>query len=1102
MNRAKSYAEVWEEDVVIPTYGVGKPDKNPMFFEKRVYQGSQGKVYPYPVVDKILDEKENRCYCAVFLENDYLKVMVLPQLGGRIQRALDKTNNYDFVYHNEVIKPALVGLTGPWISGGIEFNWPQHHRPSTYQPLEYKLLQEKDAASVLISEVDRMYGTKGMMTIRLRPGRAYIEIEVQLFNPTPLPQTFLWWANPAVEAHEQTQSIFPPDVRFVMDHGKRDVSGFPIARGSYYKYDYSPGTDISRYWNIPVPTSFMAHKSDYDFVGGYDYRREAGILHVANHHISPGKKQWTWGNGDFGRAWDRNLTDHNGPYVELMTGVFTDNQPDFTWLMPGEEKRFVQRFLPYKAVGQVANANEDFVLGLERQEGSLRLSAYSTAVQPGITLQLTAGEEVLFSQTMDLSPETAFVHKMHVNETAEPLVLSVLGQDGTVLLKTLAQVPEHEIAMAATAMPAPEEIPTVEELCLAGQHLEQYRHATRSPVPYYLEGLRREGDHAGCNNAYGTLLLRWGLFEQSEQHFRRALKRLTWKNPNPQDGSASFGLGLSLYYQGRLDEAYDAFYKATWSAGQQTQSFYYLASISARQGRWQEAVRHGRSSLSRNYHNMKSRGLVALALHRMGDEDSAKQLCEETLQLDPFTQVCRLLMPETAHEVKQSGARVVINTTVDLLEAGCADMAAELLEEAAKQDPLAAYYLAWVRKQAGLPYESALQQARELPLDYCFPNRLEDLQVLSFALEAEPQDGAAAYCLGNLLYDKQRYQEAADCWQIAARQLPELATPLRNLAIYTYNKLGEPQQAISLMEEAFARDPIDARVLLELDQLRKRSGIRPEDRLKALEVQLPLVYARDDLLCEYVTLLNLSGRHQKALDIALHHHFHPWEGGEGKITGQYALALRELAIDALSQGEAKQACELLTRALTFPENLGEGKLIGAKDNDLYYWLGRAWEAQGNAEQAHTAWRKALEGQGDLGVARYYNDQPAEMLFYAGLAYEKLKQLEAAKQAFKALKAFGQQHLNDKPELDYFAVSLPDMQVFDADLDQLNREHCLFLMALGHQGLGDEQQAAHLLDQVLQLDPAHTGAAILKQQLQKRRWRIDRIVGPPSPRQSN
>lgn len=152
--------------------------------------------------------------------------------------------------------------------------------------------------------------------------------------------------------NENTQSIFPPDVHAVMDHGKRDVSRFPIATGVYYKHDYSAGVDISRYKNIPVPTSYMAEKSDFDFVGGYDYGRQAGILHMADHHISPGKKQWTWGCGDFGRAWDRNLTDEDGPYVELMTGVYTDNQPDFTWLKPFEEKTFTQYFMPYKAVGR------------------------------------------------------------------------------------------------------------------------------------------------------------------------------------------------------------------------------------------------------------------------------------------------------------------------------------------------------------------------------------------------------------------------------------------------------------------------------------------------------------------------------------------------------------------------------------------------------------------------------------------------------------------------------------------------------------------------------------------------------------------------------
>jgi len=180
-----------------------------------------------------------------------------------------------------------------------------------------------------------MQRTKATVGISLLPGKAYIRIAGRLFNRTELPQTFLWWANPAVRVNESYQSVFPPDVHAVFDHGKRDVSRFPIATGSYYKIDYSAGVDISWWKNIPVPTSYMAYHSDYDFVGGYDHGRGAGILHVADHHVSPGKKLWTWGNGDFGRAWERNLTDEDGPYIELMTGVFTDNQPDFSWLEAG-----------------------------------------------------------------------------------------------------------------------------------------------------------------------------------------------------------------------------------------------------------------------------------------------------------------------------------------------------------------------------------------------------------------------------------------------------------------------------------------------------------------------------------------------------------------------------------------------------------------------------------------------------------------------------------------------------------------------------------------------------------------------------------------------
>ncbi len=257
-------ARVWEETVTIPTYGVGAPNKNPMFLEKRVYQGSSGRVYPHPVTDKIFDEKADKAYRAIFLENDFIRVMLLPEIGGRIQRAYDKIGGQDFVYYNHVIKPALVGLAGPWISGGIEFNWPQHHRPSTFDPVDYTCFENADgSATAVMGEIEAMFRTKSTVRFTLYPDRAYIEISAQLYNRTPVPQTFLWWANPAVAVNDNTRTIFPPDVTAVMDHGKRAVSTFPIATGTYYKVDYSSGVSIfltkSTAKNSPSPKRRSPH---------------------------------------------------------------------------------------------------------------------------------------------------------------------------------------------------------------------------------------------------------------------------------------------------------------------------------------------------------------------------------------------------------------------------------------------------------------------------------------------------------------------------------------------------------------------------------------------------------------------------------------------------------------------------------------------------------------------------------------------------------------------------------------------------------------------------------------------------------------------------
>lgn len=507
------------------------------------------------------------------------------------------------------------------------------------------MLIENEDGSVTcrINDVDQMYGTKGEASFTLYPGKAYIEIKGQLYNRTAIPQTFLWWANPAVSVNDYTQSIFPPDVHAVMDHGKRDVSRFPIATGEYYKHDYSEGVDISRYKNIPVPTSYMAEKSNFNFVGGYDYQKEAGILHVADHHISPGKKQWTWGCGDFGKAWDRNLTDEDGPYIELMTGVYTDNQPDFTWLKPMEEKTFTQYFMPYKAVGAVKNASIDAVINLETGDGKVTVTAYGTQEYPNARILLSYEDRILLDEQTLLSPIETYRKEISAAIKDETkLTLKVLNGQRELVSYTPLRKEIPRLPSPAEAAKNPDEIMTNEELYLTGLHIEQYRHATYRPDPYYLEGLKRDKGDIRINNAYGALLMRRGCFTESEKYFRKALERCTWKNPNPYNSEPYYNLGLTLFYQRRFSEAFDAFYKATWSNEQQEMSFYYLGCIEAIQSHWENALEFVEKGLVKNSHNIKARGLKVYLLRKLDRTREAQEMIFDNLKIDPFDYISRL----------------------------------------------------------------------------------------------------------------------------------------------------------------------------------------------------------------------------------------------------------------------------------------------------------------------------------------------------------------------------------------------------------------------------------------------------------------------------
>ena len=1088
--------KAWREMVTIPTYEVGKPEKNPMFLEKRVYQGSSGVVYPYPVIETMSDEKEDKDYLAIWLENEYIKVMVLPELGGRVQMAYDKIAQRHFVYYNHVIKPALVGLAGPWISGGIEFNWPQHHRPTTYMPVDTYIEENADGSvSVWVSEMEKMFHQKGMAGFTLRPGCAYLEIKGRCYNRTDMPQTFLWWANPAVEVNDEYQSVFPPDINAVFDHGKRAVSSFPIATGTYYKMDYSAGVDISNYKNIFVPTSYMGVNSRFNFEGGYENDTKAGMLHVASHHFSPGKKQWTWGNGDFGRAWDRNLTDEVTPeeaekwhvnqkgfrpYIELMAGVYTENQPDFSWLMPYEEKTFTQYFMPYRELGVVKEASKDLIFNIDQTgDGMMLLKVFATSKQDVDIILRNDKGETYYHKQQTLTPEEVLMEAVDVkgakaNELTFEIVKTFAYGKRTILSWHAEDDEIRPIPDSAEAALPPEQVKTNEQLYLTGMHLEQYRHATWMATDYYEEALRRDPNDIRCLNALGMWYIRKGRFALAEQYLRKAVKLSLKRNPNPYDSEPIYNLGIALKYQGLLDEAYERFWKATWSKAWADAGYFEASKISVAQSRYEDALDEINRCLNNNWHNHKARALKATILRKMGRCDEALTLIDESLKYDQFNYGCRFekyliekddAILEEMKRMMRHSAQNYDEIALDYSAAGLADEALALWNIAISEGattPMTYYYM------------GRHAEAEQVSPDYCFPNRAEDVVALEAAKTQNPKGAKAPYYLGCLYYAARQYDLAIENWELSAKLDPSFPTVWRNLALGRFNKQDRQEEALEYMERAFHLDENDERILMELDQLYKRLHKSHAERLAFLQRHPQLVERRDDLVLEEITLLNQTSRYEEAMKKLDAHTFHPWEGGEGKVPAQYQICRVELAKKAIAAKEYDKAVCLLNECLEYPHHLGEGKLYGAQENDFHYLLGVAYDSLGEKAKAIECWEKATKGPQEPAAAMYYNDAKPDKIFYQGLALYKLGLDGEAHGRFFKLINYGKQHIFEKQVMDYFAVSLPDLLIWEDSLDTKNVTHCKYMLALGYYGMGDMDHALKYLAEVEAMDNNHQG----------------------------
>ena len=586
---------------------------------------------------------------------------------------------------------------------------------------------------------------------------------------------------------------------------------------------------------------------------------------------------------------------------------------------------------------------------------------------------------------------------------------------------------------------------TNEQLYLTGLHLEQYRHATWSPVDYYEEALRRDPNDIRCLNAMGLWFIRKGRFAKAETYLRKAVRLSQKRNPNPYDGEPIYHLALVLKYQGRLDEALDELNRG----------------------------------LVYGAHNQKALALKAAVLRLMGQKEQAMKVCQEALATDLFNYGCRYeqylltgdasLLGELKH-LLQGLAKNYDELALDYQAAGRLEEAQAIWEMpiAEKADTPMTYY-----------YLQRYEEAEQADSRYCFPNRAEDVMALEAAKLAHPQGAKAPYYLGCLYYAARQYDLAIENWELSAQLDPQFPTVWRNLSLARFNKQDRPQEALECMERAFRLDETDARVLMELDQLYKRLQKPHEERLAFLRHYPDLVAQRDDLVLEEITLLNQTGRYAEAKQQLDAHQFHPWEGGEGKVSAQYQTARVGLAMQAMTECRFQDAIPLLEQCLDYPRHLGEGKLFGAQENDFHYFLGCCHEGLGQLDEARKWWELATQGPQEPAAAMYYNDAKPDKIFYQGLALLKLGRRGEVNGRFYRLVGYGKQHIFEKQVMDYFAVSLPDLLIWEDSLDRKNEIHCKYMLALGYLGLGEQQKAVRYLDEVSGMDINHQGIQLLR-----------------------
>lgn len=1015
---------VTEKKMEILTYMVGPDDPNPPLWKENVY--------PYPMETDITREKTMVEYRVVILENEYIKVLILPDLGGRIYAAFDKTNNnFDFIYHNRVIKPGLVALRGAWISGGIEWNFPTRgHTVNTFSPVKVKIFKNSGGgATCVVGTEEWVRRMKWQVFITVLPGRSYFKTKVRLFNRTESHHLAYFWANAAVHAWDDTR-VFSPPTDYTYAGRRRNPTPWPVYKGK----------DRSWYRATSYPHDYFCGVPG-DFNGSYNILKDSGTVHYAFRYDSPGKKYWTWGTAPSGTIWEDILTDDDGAYIEIQGGRLL-TQGDSWIFEPHLVEKWEEFWYPVKNMGGVVKANSEAAVNLEVDETGILAALNTTGTYENAEVRLERGEATLLVEKVTLSPADSYRRNIPHEWEAGPYTLRFLNREGEEVISYTSEkpaVPEPELQPDFSDVPSE----TAQVDFLKGYYA--MKHWDREGAVYhFIRCLRKNPDYYPAKKWLGLLYFHTGLTEEALRLFEEALDIFE------DDLMARYYRALCKMRLGIKERTEEDLHMLGRRAAYRHVSPYLLAAEKLAEKDYSGAAALLEQCLRFNPEDVKAEVLLAAATRLSGNEKGARERLAGALKKDPLSALALI-------ENERLNGKSPWNVLADdqyALEAACDYMKMNLNLEAAaclesrisggkgSRHPLVYYYIGYIyglcnRQEKSLEF---LSKAAEEEPDYVFPFRTETESVLRWALEKNPEDWKAAYYLGNYLTANMRWNEGLKRYEQAASFAPSFSVLYRNMGEIYRVRLQDYDRAEMLYKKAVSLSPEDYRLYVVLDET---YAVHNKQQARAqLYAEAPeKVRNNFNVVLQRALYFIDTQRFDEALSLLEEHVFHPWEGWTG-AREVYVLALLHRAWQKMSRELYGEAVKDLEKAMEYPENLGTGRPADPVFSREYYLIGLCYERLEERDNAEENYLKSLS---------FTTGGISEQAFFKARAMKKLGKTEEADRLFEDMKKKAERKLG---------------------LLWRGRSVYLLRAALAYAGLGESEKARDLLARAYQENPSN------------------------------